>query len=201
MHNERPVPDSAIVADIRKDVPGSFEWLFNTHWESLYRAAFSRLNDTAEAADVVQDLFAELWERRHTLHINASLPAYLQTALKYKIIKRAARADLQKQAFNHLARQMSLLETSVIDMMAAGEINQTLDQAISRFPQNMQRIFVMRSADFTVAEIAEALGLSEQTVKNNTSEALRRLRFALVQKHPDIPPSFYLALLALFTQN
>lgn len=201
MHCEQTLSDTDLVTAIRADTPGMFERLFHWYWESLYRAAFNRLKDTAEAEDVVQDLFAELWERRHNLHIDASLQAYLHTALKYKIIKRAARADLQKQAFDHLAAQMSLLETDVIDLMHANEINQTLKQAISRFPENMQRIFALRTADFTIREIAEALGLSEQTVKNNTTAALHRLRFALAQKHPDIPPSFYLALLALFTQN
>ncbi|MBK1438868.1 sigma-70 family RNA polymerase sigma factor [Parapedobacter sp. ISTM3] len=194
------ITESELLTGIRNDVPGMFEELFNTHWEALYRQAYHRLRDQSEAEDVVQDIFTDIWERRHSLAINTSFGAYLHAALKYHLIKRASKADLQQRAMEHLLHRMEVIERSVLDIMAAGEISSTLHNAIQRFPKNMRRIFVMRTEEFTVAEIATALGLSEQTVKNNTTDALRRLRVVLAEKHPDIPPSFYL-LLALFIKS
>lgn len=199
MRIAQQISDVALIEGIREGKPGMFEQLFNVYWEWLYLSAFRRLRDSDDAEDMVQDLFAELWQRRHTLEVSASIKTYLTTALKYKIIKRLAQADLKKKSLDHLLLQMEQVEGTVLDIMAAGEIHQTLDQAIKKFPENMRRVFQMRTADFTIAEIAEALGLSEQTVKNNTSEALRRLRFILSEKHPEIPPSSYLLLLICLT--
>lgn len=199
MRIAQQISDSSLIEGIRKDTPGMFEQLFNLHWEWLYHSAFRRLRDSDEAEDMVQDLFAELWLRRHTLNVSASIKTYLTTALKYKIIKRVAQADLKQKSLDHLLQQMGQVEATVLDLMSAGELHKTLDEAITKFPENMRRIFQMRTADFTIAEIAEALSLSEQTVKNNTSEALRRLRFILSQKHPEIPPSSYLAFLVFLT--
>ncbi|GGC23689.1 RNA polymerase sigma-70 factor [Parapedobacter defluvii] len=192
--------ESELLEGVRNDVPGTFEQLFNTHWEDLYRLAYHRLHVQSEAEDIVQDIFTDVWSRRHSLAIKTSIRTYLRGALKYQLIKRASRADLQQQAMAHLLHRMETIEASVMDMMAAGEINRTLHEAVQRFPENMRRIFLMRAEEFTVAEIATALGLSEQTVKNNTTDALRRLRVVLAQKHPDIPPSFYL-LLTLFIKS
>jgi RNA polymerase sigma factor, sigma-70 family len=192
--------ESDLLEGIRKDVPGKFEQLFNAHWEDLYRQAYHRLQDQLDAEDLVQDIFSDLWERRQTLNITTSIRTYLWAALKYKIIKRAARADLQKRSLEHLTQQMGAVESTILDLLSAGEIHRTLESAIQRFPENMRRVFTMRAEDFTVAEIADALGLSEQTVKNNTTDALHRLRAALAEKHPDIPPSVYL-ILALFIKT
>ncbi|SEK28018.1 RNA polymerase sigma factor [Parapedobacter koreensis] len=199
MRIKAAITESELLTGIRNDVPGMFEELFNTHWEALYRQAYHRLHDQSGAEDLVQDIFTDIWERRHSLVITTSFQAYLRAALKYHLIKRASKADLQQKAMEHLLHRMETIEVSVMDIMAAGEISRTLNEAVQRFPENMRRIFLMRAEDFTVAEIATALGLSEQTVKNNTTDALRRLRVVLAQKHPDIPPSFYLVLLFILS--
>ncbi len=200
MRIKADITESELLIGIRSDMPGMFERLFNIHWEDLYRFAYHRLHDQSEAEDIVQDIFADIWVRRHSLVITTSFRAYLRAALKYHLIKKASKADLRQKAMDQLLLRMEDIEASVLDMIAAGEISSTLHNAVQRFPVNMRRIFQMRTEDFTVAEIAEALGLSEQTVKNNITDALRRLRMVLTEKHPDIPSSFYL-LLALFIKN
>lgn len=186
--------DIELLDGLRQDREDVFEQLFNRYWEKLHQQAYLRLRNQEEAEDMVQDIFADVWKRRHTLEIKTSLAGYLQAALKYKIIRQAAKANLQRRTQELLLSQMEELEDAVIDLLAVGELNQTIAAAIQRFPENMRKVFLMRTEAFTVAEIADALKLSKQTVKNNTSDALRRLRVVLAEKHPEIPPSFYLVL-------
>ncbi|MFC3199628.1 RNA polymerase sigma factor [Parapedobacter deserti] len=193
--------DLVVLAEnIRDDNPKAFDRLVDTYWEDLYRQAYVRLRDQAEAEDLVQDLFAELWERRNTVTITTSWSAYLRSALKYKVIKRAALRQLHQSSMEHLVLHMEQFEDKILDLLSAGEVHQTLDAAVARLPENMRKIFLMRASHLTVAQVAEALGLSEQTVKNNNSEALRRLRRVIAEQHPHIPPSFYAAL-TLFILN
>ena len=61
--------------------------------------------------------------------------------------------------------------------LIARELRAEIDAEIIRMPHNMKHCFQLsRQEDQTIKEIALKLSLSEQTVKNNISEALKRLR-------------------------
>lgn len=192
--------ENHLLSDLRNGSIQAFERLFNHYWQELYVLAYRRLRDQSEAEDMVQEIFAGIWERHEQLNITTSLGSYLRTALKYRIIKWASRADLHKEVVAHLLSHMEAMEDTILDAMAAGDLHKTISQVVDTFPENMRRIFLLRVENYTVAEIAAALGLATQTVKNNNAEALRRLRIVLAEKHPDIHKSFY-AVLVLFIQN
>jgi RNA polymerase sigma factor (sigma-70 family) len=189
--------DQSLITALQNDDPSAFQVLFNRYWKDLYRSAYTRLKDQSEAEDIVQDIFTDIWERRYTLDIATSLAGYLQNALKFKIIRMLSRADLHKKAVEHLLYRMTEMETTILDVLVIADVEQTLSHAISLFPENMRKIFVLRGEDYSIREIAEALGLAEQTVKNNMTESLRRLKVVLSEKHPDITGSLYTLLVAI----
>ncbi len=192
--------DFKLLENIRSGKSDAFAVFFNTYWEEVFREAFYRLKSYDEAQDMVQDIFTDCWLRREQLTINTSISAYLLGALKHKIIRHIGRNKLHKEVVDHLLQQMTVFEDSIVDIIAAGEVQKTLEEAIASFPTNMRQIFALRTQDFTIAEIAEALALSPQTVKNNTTDALRRLKQVLAQKHPDVSSSLYV-LLMLFIES
>ena len=195
MQGFRHTEESELLKGLKDGREDLFAEIFNMHWESLFREAFYRLKKHDEAQDVVQDIFTDFWQRRYSIQISTSISAYLHGALKYKIIRHYSRSRLHQTVVDHLLLQMQTFEESILDVIAAGEIQKTLEEAIAHFPGNMQQIFTLRSQDFTIAEIADALGLSQQTVKNNNSQALKRLKHVLTEKHPEITSSLYAALL------
>ncbi|WDF69010.1 sigma-70 family RNA polymerase sigma factor [Sphingobacterium oryzagri] len=192
--------DFKLLENIRSGKSDAFAVFFNTYWEEVFREAFYRLKSYDEAQDMVQDIFTDCWLRREQLTINTSISAYLLGALKHKIIRHIGRNKLHKEVVDHLLQQMTVFEDSIVDIIAAGEVQKTLEEAIASFPTNMRQIFALRTQDFTIAEIAEALALSPQTVKNNTTDALRRLKQVLAEKHPDVSSSLYV-LLILFIES
>ncbi|EDM35461.1 RNA polymerase sigma factor (possible RNA polymerase sigma-24 factor) [Pedobacter sp. BAL39] len=197
METDQHYTDAGLLEGLRTDQPGAFENLFNKHWQDLYTRAYKRLRDQSEAEDMVQDIFASIWDRRYQLEITGSLQGYLRTSLKYKIIKWAGRDTLHKEALSHLLYRMEEMEDTILDAMAANDLKKSFEDAVQTFPENMRRIFTLRAENYTVAEIAEALGLAEQTVKNNNVEALRRLKVILSAKHPHLHKSFLTALALL----
>lgn len=186
--------DQSLIKALQNDDPSAFQVLFEKYWKDLYKSAYNRLRDQSEAEDMVQDIFTDIWERRYTLDITTSLPGYLQSSLKFRMIRMLSRANLHKKAVEHLLYRMTEMETTILDVMMVADVEKTLSQAISLFPENMRKIFMLRGEDYSIKEIAEALGLAEQTVKNNMTESLRRLKLVLTEKHPDITNSLYTAL-------
>jgi RNA polymerase sigma-70 factor (ECF subfamily) len=71
-------------------------------------------------------------------------------------------------------------ERSALDRELGGR----LDHAIARLPDAQREVFVMREvAELSFAEIAEAVGASEGTVKSRMRYALERLRSELADDH------------------
>ncbi|WP_437920528.1 RNA polymerase sigma factor [Sphingobacterium sp. LRF_L2] len=189
------ITDDEVLSGLRTGRDEMFSYIFNTYWESLFREAYYRLKSHDEAQDLVQDIFTDFWQRRKDIVVSASISAYLHGALKHRIIRHISRSRLHQHVVEHLLYQMTAFEDSIMDIIAVGEIQKTLEEAISYFPENMQQIFLLRSQDFTIKEIADTLGLSPQTVKNNSTEALKRLKQVLAEKHPDVSSTLYVFLL------
>lgn len=61
------------------DDNAAFNELYRRHWEKRYIAAYTRLQNEADAKDCLQEVFVSLWHKRKTVVIRESLrPCRLQ---------------------------------------------------------------------------------------------------------------------------
>lgn len=185
MYDHNLQADISLTTALKNDDMQAFQTLYDLYWKDLYKTAYARFRDKQDAEDVVQDIFIKIWEVRHTLEITTSLKSYLQNSLKFRIIRILSRADLHQKAMEHLVYRMTEMQATILDTMTVSEIERTLSQAVSTFPENMQKVFLLRSEDYTINEIAEALGLAEQTVRNNIAGSLQRLKIVMAREHPE----------------
>lgn len=179
----------------------AFEAIVYTHTDRLFQYALRLLRDPDDAEDFVQDVFMELWQSREKLHITTSLSAYLHGMLKHRFLRHVSRANLHAEAMAHLLRRMDQMQDSILDVMAASDLQQTLSEAIDRLPENMRRVFILRNEDYSLREIAQVMGLAEQTVKGYHSELNRRIREAVLAKHPDISHTLLALVIARLIEN
>jgi len=189
---EKLTSDGELLDAVKADDTAAFEVLYDRYWKALYQKACQRVNQD-EAKDMVQEVMITLWKRRrHVTVKGGEIGAYLFTAIKYRVISHYAfsEAEIKQTAF------FDILDEVQSDGLETKELKQLIDAAVSRLPARMQQIFRMsREDDYSIAEIARQLNLSEQTVKNQLTEALKRLRAAL-QSH--VPGGWALLLCYLF---
>ena len=62
-----------------------FEQLFRQHYEDCIRFAYSLIKNTADAEEVVQEVFLKLWQKREDINIQTSAKAYLFTSIRNKV--------------------------------------------------------------------------------------------------------------------
>ena len=174
--NGTPISDRELLQSVKGDDTNAFELLYERYWKALYLKACQRV-DNDEAKDIVQEVMMSLWRRRKAISANkdGELAAYLFTAVKYRVISYYAfnSAEIKKAAlFDELEQHTDVLETK--------ELKAIIEAAVNRLPTRMQQIFRMsREDDQSIADIARILNISEQTVKNQLTEALKRLRTSL----------------------
>lgn len=174
--------DIELLTSIRAGDSAAFRILYDRHWKSLYVRACKSV-DEEEAKDIVQDVMVSLWNRRNEISIvkEDEILRYLYTAVKYRVISYYAytNAKVKKEL------QFVLPETSTPDdVLENKELRMLLDSAIEEMPGRMKLIFKMsREENISVSNIAIELKISDQTVKNQVTEALRRLRLYLSAHH------------------
>ncbi len=162
----------------------AFGVLYNRYWQVLYSKALQRLGNDADAQDCVQEIFIGCWKNRENIQVQDSLAPYLFTALKYSVIKKVYR-DSRKGKVVPLSLE-SLAQTTLTtnEFLEYKELQQLLSEEVDKLPEKMQIIYKLsRTEHLSIIEIANQLQISEQTVKNTLTTALKRLRDKLSRLH------------------
>lgn len=195
--NLSELSDEELFLRIQEENTMAFDVLFNRYWERLYRAAFARLNNTDDAQDVVQEVLIRLWNKREKTQIKTTLENYLQGAIRLQVIDHFRSRKVREHQLQEALQRINILEESISDVTDYLELEQTLEAAVNQMPKMLKDIYLLRSENMSVHEIAQRLGLADQTVKNYISEVLRRLRVALKEKYPDKHLTYIVVLLTL----
>ncbi|MGY4385094.1 RNA polymerase sigma factor (sigma-70 family) [Pedobacter sp. UYP24] len=178
----------------------AFQCLFSRHWEVLYKSIFKLLSDEDQTKDVVQNAFIEIWVKRETLVVGSSILPYLVSVAKNEVISLFRKKKICLAGEEILIGNLHKV-THPDEQIIARELQQKIDHELVNMPFNMRKCFVLsRYEDKSIRHIAHELTLSEQTVKNNISEALRRLRKRL-ETNSAAYPALLFALFINLTQR
>ncbi|MEP7141409.1 MAG: sigma-70 family RNA polymerase sigma factor [Ferruginibacter sp.] len=162
---------------VAEDSHTAFAIIYNRYWERLYKKALVRFGNDADAQDAVQEVFISLWRNKHTIEAANTLSPYLFAALKYCIIKKIYRKAKKGE---YVTLSLSVLEKFggyEENQFQLKELQSVLRKELDNLPTKMRRIYdLSRVENLRTTEIAEQLHISEQTVKNTLTTALKRLR-------------------------
>ena len=152
----------------------AFEEIYNIFWEDLYVYAYNVLNDQDACNDIIQDIFIDLWERRHETDIR-NLAAYLHRAVRFQCLKHIRSGKIAKGYLQKMDQVRTTNQTE--EIIHFEELHAILDGSIEQLPSKCKEIFQLsRFHHLSHQEIADKLGLSLQTVKNQVSKACQQLR-------------------------
>ncbi|MDF3160679.1 sigma-70 family RNA polymerase sigma factor [Pseudomonas proteolytica] len=141
-----------------------------------------RLNNAADAADLAQDTFVRVLQRRHAQAL-LEPRAYLRTIARGLVVDLWRRRDVERAWLETLAHlpeaEVPSPETSALAIESLIAIDQILDE----LPQRAREAFLLAQLEgMTCPRIAERLGVSLSTVERDIAMALRncyRLSFEI----------------------
>ena len=192
--------DSSLIELVKIDNHLAFTEIVDRYWQDLYRHTWLKIKNEDEAKDIVQDIFLGLWKNRATIIVNetALIAPYLFRAAKYAIINYFARPGItiaDDTALSFAVEMASGVKTD--DPFLLKELQQVVNSEVSNLPDRLQIPYrLSREQELTVKEIAMKLSISEQTVKNNISTALNKIRFRLGQYNSDTTACIIVSLAA-----
>ena len=177
----------------------AFKHLFHSYYTDLCRYVLLFIDDEDAAEDIVQDLFIYIWEHRETIDFKISHQNYLYQAARYKVLNFKRDNSLHAQKKDEISNQTLHFENSGIEeAIELKELNRIIDEAIDLLPEKCQQIFrLSRKDELSYREIAELMLISESTVKNQISTAIRKIKSYILHSYPSV----YILLFLLKNHN
>lgn len=169
--------DEQLFSLVKQHDRTAFDQLYNRHWLSLFNKAYKRLRDREACCDILQDIFADLWNKRAIRNVD-NLAAYLNTAVRnkvYTLLSQGKAGNYFVQPFEDIAGA-----AQADSHFNQKEISNLVRLWMESLPEKRREIFRLRFYEgASTRQISEYLNISQKTVQNQLLLAFRDLRLHL----------------------
>jgi RNA polymerase sigma factor (sigma-70 family) len=133
-----------------------------------------------DGRDIIHDVFVKLWQERTQLKVDRDLKAYLFKLTRDRIVDKIRKNITRREYAAMVDSLTARYEATIEQKIAAKEIAQSIETSLDELSPRVKEIYLLsREENLSITEIADKLQLSEQTVKNQLSTALKHLRHSL----------------------
>lgn len=178
--------DEDLLRACRDGDSASFEALVHRYMKPIYNFAYRMLGNPAEADDVAQDVFVQVYRSLPSARTDLPFRPWLYVIARNKcldVLKRkrpltfSSLEDPDRESPVDRVADPDPLPDEVLEQ---AELQRVLKEAILHLPEKYRVVVSMRYASgLTFAEIGQALGLPENTVKTHFQRAKAALRASL----------------------
>ncbi|MBZ5664417.1 MAG: sigma-70 family RNA polymerase sigma factor [Acidobacteriia bacterium] len=174
---------SDLVRRAQRGDADAFATLFHTHKTRVYSLCLRMTNNVAEAEDLAQDAFLQVFRKLATFRGDSTLSTWLyritvNTVLMHFRRKSPCRVSLDEPVNNAAGTRSTQRQYGTRDgRLETSVARVALTRAISELPEGYRAIFLLHEIEgYQHREIAELLGCSIGTSKSQLHKAKLRIR-------------------------
>ncbi len=165
-----------------------FKDVYVTYYSRMKHFAQEYVLSEADAENIVQDVFLEVWKRRDVLAYHVNLIAFLFTSVKnecldflqHKVIEEKAVTHIKEEYTRTLQMKYESLEAFDEGFFSEDDIETLITKAIDSLPEKCREIFIKSKIEGKrQKEIAEELGVSINTIETQMGIAYKKLKVEL----------------------
>ncbi|MFC4874660.1 RNA polymerase sigma factor [Negadavirga shengliensis] len=162
---------------LKKDKEKGLEFLFQKYYDPLCRFVFLHYPSRQAAEEIVSDFFVKLWKKRHSLLIQISVKAYFYRSIRNATLNYIRDHKNLKADMEDYKEILISTELSPQEQMEFREFQERMDEYTHGLPERRKIILELRlHAGFSNQQIADALNISPNTVKNQLGAAIKGLK-------------------------
>ncbi len=167
--------DEEIVGRVLDGDTAVFELIVRRYNQRLFRATRAILRDDSEAEDAMQEAYVRAFVNLDQFAGEAKFSTWLTKIAVYEALGRLRRAKRQEE----LPEAMNSSDNP--ERTAYGrELQSAIESAVDALPPLYRSVFVLRDLqDMSVAETADCLGITQESVKTRLHRARALLRSRL----------------------
>lgn len=158
----------------------AFTEIYARYAKLLLKFTSHRLNNLSDAEDIIHDIFLQLWQSRESNSITNNLESYLFTVTRNKITDLYRKKLRQDEYLNTISSFSDNYSLSVEQLYQGKELQDIINIHIAELSPRTKEIYELsRNEHQSISEISVKLKLSEQTIKNQLTIALKYLKSKL----------------------
>lgn len=189
MHHSKD--EQSLAAALRTGSVKAFEAIYRLYVDRLYAYCFDAIRMKQETEEVVHDVFLSLWNNRDRIDPEKGIgPLMFSIARKRRID--AFRKLVNSPIYEDYIEHQNSLPSLEHSPMEYEEFARIFRKTLSKMPTRMRTMIIWsKLEEINNDEIASRLGISEKTVRNQLSLALKELHNRLspyIDNSRRIPP-------------
>lgn len=166
--------DSELFESCQQDDIRAFNELFRRYSPVLYKQANRYIVNQDVAEELMLDILFNIWEKRHSRHIEGDISAYLYRCMRNKIVDHRRRIIPKMIPIEECSLLDNLIGTSNSDdTIMNDDVEKVYNLALEMMSPQRRKVFQLsREEDCSYKEIAHEMDLSINTVENYMTSAL-----------------------------
>lgn len=171
------------VSEFQKGNPAAFTHVFDLHYRSLCYYAGTILDDAGDVEDTVSEVFVRLWQKAADFDNLNSIKGFLYISTKNLCLDRLKQQKRQQASLTDYTYTLDTLENDEDYSLLETEVLVQVYDEIERLPTKARAIFKLIFFDgLKTDEVADQLGVSVKTVRNQKARAIQLLQTALLKR-------------------
>ena len=177
--------DDQALARARAGDREGFRLLVERHSRGLFRLAHRMTGNEHDAEDVVQEAFLRAYKRLDQFEDRSQVGSWLfriAANCAYDLLRGRQRRNrhLEPEAATGGADLVAAVDAGPERLAAGSDVRRGVEAAMAEMSDRERSAFALRHFEgWSIAEIADALGLDESATKQSIFRAVRKLRRAL----------------------
>lgn len=183
---EAEISDESLLKLYQNGDSEAFATLLARYRRPIFGFVLRFTRDAASAEELAQDVFLKVIERSDSFEGNSKFSTWIYKIARNHCIdhkrKMVHRRHASLDQSRHedaapLREQVAAEQVPVDHQAAAAPMRQRIEQAVDKLPDEQREIFLLRyTKQLKFREIADLVGVPENTVKSRMRYALERLR-------------------------
>jgi RNA polymerase sigma-70 factor (ECF subfamily) len=191
--------ENELLARVAEGDERAFGVIFHHYRSKIYSYAFHLSGDTAQADELVQEVFLKVWLNRDKIPHVLRFDNYLFTIARNQVFDMLKKMARESEFRQQMAGLLESGSNPVEDQLLSRENELRLRQALDQLPPRQRLIFTLsRHQGMKHEEIADHLHISRHTVKTHLVQALKTLRTLLRFPSDGWLPTLLLMLTEIF---
>lgn len=176
--------DEEVVARVLAGETVAFETLIRRHNRRVFRATRAILRNDDEAEDAMQEAYVSAFAHLKDFGGRARFSTWLVRIAVYEALGRLRRGKrLTSLDEAELEEEPMATTRSPEEAASDRELRTVLEQAVDALPVGFRAVFMLRAVEeMSVSETAEALAISEETVRTRLHRARGLLQHELSER-------------------
>lgn len=167
--------DNILLAQLKSGSDQAYEIIYHRYHKRLYSFVYKYLKSRELSEDAVHDVFIKLWDNR--LSITSNMKGFLFSSAKNHVLNMIRNNKRKVLKHVQMEQQKSTSSNRTEEIILYSEYRRILLEGLQELPSGKRAVFEMKSeSEMSNSEIAEKMGITENTVKSQYYQASKFIK-------------------------